>query len=318
MLIKYSENPITQVRGIIAFNWENILLSVIIAVVAYLQFTLSSNFNYQPIILPVAPVTILGGALAIFLGFRNNSAYDRWWEARKVWGAIVNDSRTFATMVSSFSSTYLSPDLEASKIISWQKQVIHRHIAWLYALKMELRNFNYWDNLCSYLDQAEIEHLKKIHNKPAQILHKQGMTLHEAFESKYFDSFKHVELSRMIKAFFDSQGKAERIKKTVFPYYYNYFTRVFLWLFIVCLPFTLLPSMGWGAIPMSIAISFVFKILDKSGSVTEDPFEGRASDIPISTITRNIEIDLLEMINADKIPSPHAPKYTKWRAKYQD
>ena len=76
--------------------------------------------------------------------------------------------------------------------------------------------------------------------------------------------------------------------------------------------------MGWGAIPMSIAISFVFTILEKAGATTEDPFEGRASDTPISAITRNIEIDLLEMLGDETIPAPEEPKTGKFGVKYID
>ncbi|MEM7299156.1 MAG: bestrophin family ion channel [Bacteroidota bacterium] len=132
------------------------------------------------------------------------------------------------------------------------------------------------------------------------------------------ENFRHMELANMIKEFYDLQGKAERIKGTIFPYYYNYFTNVFLWLFVICLPFSLVDNMGWGTIPMTIAISFVFTILEKSGAVTEDPFENRAADTPISTITRNIEIDLLEMINSTSIPAALEPKTGKFGVKYLD
>lgn len=132
------------------------------------------------------------------------------------------------------------------------------------------------------------------------------------------DSFRHMELAQMIKEFYDLQGKAERIKGTVFPYYYNYFTTVFLWLFVSCLPFALVSIMNWGAVIMSIAISFVFTILEKSGAVTEDPFENRAADTPISTITRNIEIDLLEMIGSKSIPAPQEAKVGSFGVVYMD
>lgn len=319
MLIRFSKNPITQFRGIAYNNRVNILLSVLIAAVAYAQYKYIGLIGLPPVVLPVVPVTILGGALAIFLGFRNNSAYDRWWEARKIWGEIVNDSRTFGMMITSFSSTIFSNGaVKEEEIKAWQTTMIHRHIAWLYALKMELRGVNYWADLSKYMTGRELEIIKKKHNKSTQIIQIQGQELKKAYEKKIIEDFRHMELANVLKAFYDSKGKAERIKKTIFPFYYNYFTGVFLWLFIICLPFSLNPAMDWLAIPMSIAISFVFKILDKSGAITEDPFEGRAADTPISSITRAIEIDLLEMIDSDKIPKPIATKTTVWDAEYLD
>ena len=319
MIIKYSDNPFNQILGIVFYNKKNIILFSIIAVLATAQFKYADKFNFGAFDLPVVPVTILGGALAIFLGFRNNSAYDRWWEARKIWGGIVNASRTFGVMVCTFSSDHFTKgQVKNEEILNWRKDVIHRHIAWLYALTLHLRKENNWDILDKYLDSKELASLKKFHNKPTQLLHKQGKELQEAYEERVIEDFRHMELANMIKEFYSLQGMAERIKGTVFPYYYNYFTGVFLWLFVICLPFALVPSMGWMAIPMSIAISFVFTILEKSGAVTEDPFEGRAADTPISTITRNIEIDLLEMIESETLPAPIEPTVGNFGVVYLD
>ncbi|WP_425390389.1 bestrophin family protein [Ekhidna sp.] len=319
MLIKYSDNPFKQIFGIAFYNRKNIFLFTIISIGATVQYKFGEIFTFDPFTLPVVPVTILGGALAIFLGFRNNSAYDRWWEARKVWGGIVNASRTFGVMICTFSSGHFSKGkVKDKKVEAWRIELIKRHIGWLYALIMHLRKHNHWDELEKYIEEDEIEELKKLHNKPTQILHKQGKRLQEAYEEKIIEDFRHMELANVIKEFYDLQGKAERIKGTIFPYYYNYFTGVFLWLFVICLPFALTTEMGWGAIPMSIAISFVFTILEKSGAVTEDPFEGRAADTPISTITRNIEIDLLEMIDEEVIPASIEPKTGRFGVKYLD
>jgi ion channel-forming bestrophin family protein len=319
MLIRFSNNPFRQVYGIAVHNSVNIFLFILIGFLATLQYHYLELFAISPMTLPVVPVSILGGALAIFLGFRNNSAYDRWWEARKIWGGVVNASRTFGMMITSFSSTVFSENKVSQKEIDdWQESIIYRHIAWLYSLKMHLRKLNYWEDLEKYLSREEVEEIKKFHNKPTQLLKKQGKELQFAFENKLIEDFRHMELSNVLKEFYTLQGQAERIKGTIFPFYYNYFTGVFLWLFIICLPFTLVPQMGWATIPMSFAISFVFKILDKSGAITEDPFEGRAADTPISSITRNIEIDLLEMIGSKTIPAPIEPKTTKHGVLYLD
>ncbi|MEO9870897.1 bestrophin family protein [Ekhidna sp.] len=319
MLIKYSDNPFKQVLGIVFYNRKSILLFTLISILGSIQYQFADIFNINPFVLPVVPVTILGGALAIFLGFRNNSAYDRWWEARKIWGGIVNASRTFGVMICTFSSSHFSKREEKEEdIMKWRVDIINRHICWLYALIMHLRKQSHWDDLAKHIPAKEVEELKKIHNKPAQILHKQGTLLTEGYEKNIIEDFRHMELANMIKEFYSLQGMAERIKGTIFPYYYNYFTGVFLWLFVICLPFSLVPQMGWGTIPMAMAISFVFTILEKSGAITEDPFEGRAADTPITTITRNIEIDLLEMIKSKTVPAPIEPKTGKFGVQYLD
>lgn len=319
MLIKFSDNPFKQVIGIAFYNKVSITLFILISILATVQYKFGEIFMFQPIDLPVVPVSILGGALAIFLGFRNNSAYDRWWEARKIWGGIVNASRTFGTFIISFSSTEFSKGkISEKELKSWREDLIHRHVAWLYALKMHLRKLNYWEHLEKYLSEKEIDEIRKFHNKPTQLLHKQSLKIQEGYDKKIIEDFRHMEIASVMKELIRLQGMSERIKGTIFPYYYNYFTIVFLWLFIICLPLALVPEMSWGAIPMSVAISFVFTILEKAGATTEDPFEGRASDTPISTITRNIEIDLLEMMESKTVPAPEEPKTGRFGVRYID
>jgi len=250
--------------------------------------------------IPVIPVTILGGALAIFLGFRNNSAYDRWWEARKIWGAIVNTSRHFGTQVISYID-----DKED------QNRIVYRHIGWLYALNMHLRKKMDLKNLDPFMKDDLLKMLETAKNVPVQILHRQGGDLTQALRKGQVTEFQHSMLMNNIYDCYVHQGKAERIKNTVFPFYYNYFTRVFLWLFIVMLPCAMVETMNWLLIPIASSIAFIFYILDKSGEVTEDPFENRAADIPISAICRTIEIDMLQQIEAEDIPEALPVEFSK-------
>ncbi len=268
--------------------------------------------------LPVVPVTIVGGALAIFLGFRNNSAYDRWWEARKIWGGIVNTSRTLSSFVMTFPSEKHG-SASFSEIQTWRKSIIYRQICWLYTLKSHLRKQAPWERMLDFMSKEEYEELMKKTNKPAQLLHNQNQAIAYAFENGMVDNFRHMELAKLIKELYSLQGMCERIKNTIFPFYYNYFTKVFLWLFIFCLPFSLAPLMnGYTAIAMSIGICFIFYILDKSGEITEDPFEGRAADTPMSTISRSIEIDLLEMLGEENTPKPLGVQKTKFDVSFMD
>ncbi|MFY0627687.1 MAG: bestrophin family protein [Reichenbachiella sp.] len=298
MIIGYSKNPFRQFAGVLYNNRRGFLFFTICALI---PCVLNVELGLKQISLPGMPVTLLGGALAIFLGFRNSSAYDRWWEARKVWGEIVNNSRMFGVQVLTYSDSKEKDKVELEK---WRKEIIYRHIAWVNALKLALRRQLHNVKRNPWLTSDDKKQLKSKSNIPAQILAIQGQQIKYAFDHKWIEDFRQYELMHSIQNFYDSEGKCERIKNTVFPFYFNYFTRIFLWIFVICLPFALVDIMGWMSIPMSIAISFVFTILDKSGLLTEEPFRGIAADTPLDTIARGIEIDLREMINDEDIPGP--------------
>lgn len=316
MLIHFSKNPVQQFIGIAYYNRLGIFLFLLVATIPTIMCLV---LDWHWLEMDMVPVSILGGALAIFLGFRNNSAYDRWWEARKIWGGIVNYSRTFAMQVMSFPSpAHSNGEVTEEERKAWQRDMIMRHLAWLYALNMHLRKKFDWDKLDDYITVEEVERIKKLANKPTQLINTQGQRLRTAHENGYIDNFRHVEMARVQEEFYNLQGKAERIKNTVFPFYYNYFTRVFLWIFVVCLPFGLVHTMHWGTIPMTAAIGFVFYILEKSGAITENPFEGRAADTPITTIVRAIEIDVMQILGEEKVPESQPMITGRFGVVYQE
>ncbi|NQV53983.1 MAG: hypothetical protein HQ500_12415 [Flavobacteriales bacterium] len=282
-----------------------------LAVAAYVLYHV---LGIKGVALPVAPVSISGVGLAIFLGFRNSSAYDRWWEARKVWGGIVNYSRTWGMEVTSF--IHPSEKLPAHEVNEAKRVLIYRHIAWLYALAMHLRKNIDHATLEPFLEVHDREQAKTFKNIPSQLINLQSNHVERLFQKGGMNEFKHLELNRKLEEMYNLQGKAERIKNTVFPYYYNFFTRVFLNLFLILLPFALVDQMGWESIPLSISISFVFHILDKSGTITEEPFEGRAADTPMTALCRVIEIDLRQMLGEESVPEPILPKYSRFQVAY--
>ncbi|UTW61620.1 hydrogenase [bacterium SCSIO 12741] len=308
MLVKFSHRPLFQMAGIVRFNYKAILFFVVWSTLLYFIHTLT---HWSPI-MSVVPVTILGGALAIFLGFRNNSAYDRWWEARKIWGGVVNISRSFGMEVNSLIQSEDNPE-GVEKI---RRRLIYRHLAWINALRIQLRKQDSWDELKDLLPAEEFERLSAHRNKATQLLHRQGTEIAVAHQKGWINDYQQIELNRCLTEMYDLQGKAERIKGTVFPYYYQYFTRFFMRLFIVLLPMSLMEEMDWQVIPMSTLISFVFYILEKSGHVTEDPFENRASDTPMSAICTTIEIDLRQQLGESEIPDTMVPEKTRFGVQF--
>ena len=299
MILHFSKNPFKQIFGVIYHNFRAILFFLISSITAYIV-CIELKMTY--FILPVVPISVLGGALAIFLGFRNSSAYDRWWEARKIWGCITNESRSFAMDVITYGR---SSEDDKSKLDEWVKKTIRRQIGWAYALRSHLRKESYCEELKNWLPKTEQEKLHKVANIPTQMLLIQGKEVVYAFEKGWIEEFRFNSLIGTIKNLYDGQGKSERIKNTSFHFYYNYFTMFFLWLFTLLFPFTLAGIMdNWIMIPVNVLICFAFAILSKTGLTTETPFEGTAADTPLSNICRTIEIDLLEMIDAPDVPKP--------------
>ncbi|GAB5538694.1 MAG: bestrophin family ion channel [Salibacteraceae bacterium] len=279
-----------------------------------LAYFLYHVLGIEQVALPIAPVSIVGVAIAIFLGFRNSSAYDRWWEARKIWGGIVNTNRSWAMEVTSF----VDAGLEQHELKDECRRLIYRQLAWNSALEMHLRNSMEVNALAEFLDDKELVELANKRNIPSQLLNLQSKHLQRLYRKNVIEDFSRIELNSLLKEFYNLQGRAERINNTVFPYYYNYFTRLFLWLFMAILPFALVDIMEYAIVPLSVAISFVFHILDKSGAITEDPFMGRAADTPMKALCRTIEIDLRQMLGEEDIPGPYPTQYTKYGAAYID
>lgn len=307
MIVRFSKNPLVQIVGITYWNLWYFILFGLVASGAY---ALCHIYEYHFFKVDAVPVSILGGALAIFLGFKNSSAYDRWWEARKIWGAVVNDSRSIAM---EFITYPVAGEGEEEEVRNWTRRTILRHVGWVHALRAHLRKETIHDELKTYVSQEELEDLSDVHNVPAQLIVHQGKDISYALKKGWIDPFRHQLLMETNKKMYDNQGKAERIKNTIFPFYYNYFTGFFLLLFTLSLPFALASEMEtWLMIPLSIAISFAFFILHKAGQITETPFEGRAADTPMSTIGKGIEIDLLEMLKEENIPQPEPDSKAKF------
>ena len=226
MIVRFSKNPLVRTFAIIYFNIGTVMFFTVCALLA---FFLCVYYKHDYLILPAIPVSILGGALAIFLGFKNSSAYDRWWEARKIWGAVVNDSRSIAMEFSSYGIP--KDESEKAEVEAWKERTVRRHIGWVHALRHHLRKEPFSEDLCQWIPEEDAEKLRKVSNVPAQIIAIQSKDVKMALERGWIDDFRFNAIMVTMKKLYDDQGKAERIKNTVFPFYYNYFTNFFLYLF---------------------------------------------------------------------------------------
>lgn len=282
-----------RISRILKDTWQVDLVMIVSCTIAFLtrEFLIAHHY-----VIPAIIPTLLGTAIAFFIGFNNNQAYDRWWEARRIWGALVNDSRSFARSL----LNYVDGD---PAIV---EQMIYRHIAFLYALKTNLRG---GDNDCNvrYLNDADklaIQGHSNLHNA---ILNLQSADLQLLSKNGQIDGFRFIEINTMLVRFSDSMGMSERIKNTVFPTTYSYMTKIFIWLFVVT--FTLVISEGAGVYSIFLGwlIGFVFVSTQINGMNLVDPFVNNSASIPLNQITRTIEINLLQMMEAEDVPDPVKP-----------
>ena len=260
-------------------------------------YLISRHFDI-PVIVP----TVLGTAIAFFIGFNNNQAYDRWWEARRIWGAIVNDSRSWARGILMYVDDKPAKE-ESDKL---KKDFITRHIAFLYLLKNNLRSTDE-SAYKKYINVAELEAIKNHNNKPNAVLQLQSKKLNDIYSSGLIDGYRFLQLDNLLVKFTDSMGMSERIKNTVFPSTYNYLTKLFIWLFVIAIELVTVQSMGVWSIFISWLIGFVFVSIQINGMSLVNPFENTAASIPINQITRTIEINLLQMLGETDIPEPVQP-----------
>lgn len=284
----------------------------------------------RDISLPWQPISVIGIAVAFYLGFKNNSSYDRTWEARKIWGGIVNSSRTFASAVIAFIR-HQDKD-EQSRL---HRELIYRHIAWLTALRYQLRLSREWEhtedrldglyvpNFCeeyfSRLDheidplisEKEFQDTKPTANMAAQLLARQTETIHNLYMGQLIDGFQLHRLHQIVERLYDEQGRCERIKNFPFPRQYASTALWTTFVFSALVPFGLLSIFNgsgmqsvWMTIPFSGLIIWVFFLMEMIGDYSENPFEGTYNDVPITAIARSIEIDLREMLGETDLPQP--------------
>jgi putative membrane protein len=306
MIISFPPRLWQQVWSILRNNKAPLLFCLLWAGSVYGAY---HELGWEFLLIPVPAVALVGSAMAFFLAFKNNAAYDRWWEARKIWGGIVNVSRTFGALFLSLTEGLPEED---------RRRVVLRHLAYINALRVQLRERDEWDSVAPFLDGDEYEATMTRANKATQIAYRQASELRRLKGEEVIDAFEHDKLVALLERMYDLQGMAERIKKTVFPHFYSYFTRVFLLLFVVILPGGLVKDMDWHAVPLCVAISFIFIILEKIGRVTEEPLDARSSGTPMNAICRTIEIDLRQMLDDPDVPPAYAAKVTRHGSTFLD
>jgi len=231
---------------------------------------------------PALPLTLLGSAVAVYLSFRNTTAYARWWEARTLWGAMVNASRTLAREAGT-----MLPDRSVGATVA------HRQIAYVHALRMHLRRQAPWDELTPRLPADEIERLRHVTNLPNAIHARTGVLIADARP----DPILLASLARTLSDISNAQGGMERIKNTPLPQQYATYPAIFTHGFCILLPLGLVETLGLYTPLGSTMAGFLFLALLQIGNDMQNPFENLEDDVPLTTLTRGIEIDLRDSLN---------------------
>lgn len=268
------------------------------------------DLNLHHITIPLSVPAIIGTVISLLLAFRSNQAYDRWWEARIIWGAVVNDSRTLVRQMNTFIN---DPEFSVKAHVFVQR-FAKRQVMWCYSLANSLRKKNALQHGQDLLDKHDLEFASRHTNVPNALLSLHGRDIKVGIEEGWLNPFQQVELDRTLTRLCDSMGRCERIKNTVFPTTYGLYINFALYLFIILLPFGLTEYLGSIIVPLVILISASFLFIEKMAIHLQDPFENKPTDTPMTTIASNIERDLREMIRdmdearAERMPAKEAEK----------
>ncbi len=320
-------------------RYETLLF--IILIVAWVSIYYFFDLSWFKI--PWTPLALIGTAVAFVIGFQNNAAYGRIWEARKIWGGIVNTSRTFGVFVQDMvNNEHAKKPATESELQKEIDTLTNRHIAWMTALRFAMREPRKWETtmnhktnkewgmrppekdtmleceLKSNISEDDFNYVMSKNNKATAMLYLQSHHLKELKDKGLIWEFSYLELEGIIQELFTLQGKSERIKNFPYPRQFATLNHFFMWIFVLLLPLSLVPQFAeiglniidkspligkyfmWFSIPFYVIVAWIFHTMERIGRTGENPFEGTANDVPISTIARGIEIDLLQNLGASK------------------
>ena len=294
MIIKYK----VPFKYIFRKIWVVLLLVVVFSSLSYIL-----SIYFELLVIPVGIPAFLGTAISLVLGFRLAQSYDRWWESRKVWGSIVNDSRTLVIQLLNFSKGETSNDKR-----SVVERIALRQIGWCYSLGQSLRKQNATENLGSLISTEEFDSLERNNNIPLALVNKHAKDIAKLHFDSDLNDYQHIQLSKTLEKLVDAMGMAERIKSTIFPITYRIYLHLFIYIFLGLLSISLAEIGGVWQILIVTLISLPFLLLERLAYLMQDPFENRPTDTAVTTIARTIEINIRQLLDNIEVPLPLEPE----------
>ena len=354
---------IFPIKGVLRWTRRHIFLFLILATIPVLLFDIAGLTWLH---VPWLPLGVVGTAVAFVIGFKNNASYDRLWEARKIWGGIVNASRSWTVMVKDFiTNDHAISNRSEVELQDVKRELVHRHVAWLTALRYQMRKDKPWemhlkskrsrqefkalefvvledemneeDAIRPYISESDFNAIFNKGNQASQLLGIQSSRLKDLKQAGHVDDFRHMALANIIKELYTLQGKSERIKNFPYPRQFATLNYIFVWIFILLVPYgimaefetfgqKILESLNenevqssfrhmiqtsiakhfvWFSVPFSALIAWVFHTMEAIGENSANPFEGGPNDVPITDLSRSIEIDIRQLIDDTDIPEPY-------------
>ena len=292
-----------DIRRLIVYVGRPLLLLCLYDAAIVLAYKLA---HWHWIALPHIPLALFGSAIGVILSFRNVSSYGRWWEARTLWGSIINNTRSWARQV--LTCVQSSQEAEQDHVRAMQRDLLHHQIAWTHVLRQHLRGLPVLDEARGVLPESVLAELAAEKNVPFAIQMRQGRMLRECLDRGWIDSLQWAALDTTLNDFGDAQGGSERIKNTPIPKQYTHYPQLFVQIYCLLLPLALVQNMGWFTPLGSTLVGFIFLALDKIGRDLESPFDNTIYDIPLSSMSRGIEINLRQALGGETLPQPVAPE----------
>ncbi len=320
-------------RIAIPWTWDFIVGPAVLTTVVFACY---HYLHFEWLVLPPTALAIVGTAVSFYLGFKGNTAYGRLWEARIIWGGIVNSSRTWGAFVRDYVTVHFTADSSVEhELDAIHRELVYRHVAWLGALRTLLRRPRTWETkarsarrfreefgtdqmsdetlrsrMAGFVDDEELEWLMQRQNQATQLLAKQSERLRELHKLGLLDDFRHMALGGIIETLYTLQGQAERIKNFPLPRQYASANSWFVTLFVFAMPITLVPTFAemegpvvpWLAFPCCTLLAWIFLTWNKIIDWSENPFDELGNDIPVDALSRTIEIDLREMLGETELP----------------
>ena len=293
-------------RVFVLRNWGLILTVVLTeqAIVLISQHTKVLETD----VFSVTAIGLIATVVGIFIVFRFNEAYQRWWEARILWGSLVNDSRSFAREVITLLTPNRVPSIatkeDAAKL---HTELVYRHLAYCNAIRLTLRGQDTWEELAPFLSAGELEELQNYANKPTRLDQRQGERLAQVIGTDTAQQVLLLQLDSTLNRLYDVQGGCERIKNTAFPDEVRFISRGLVWLSAIAVPIAFLSAdreIRIIEVLAVIVISLSFMVVEQLGASLKNPFENEDNDTPMTALCRTIEIDLRQQLGETKVPPP--------------
>lgn len=288
-----------RIRGsVLPMIWRRVLF---ITFLSAILTGLHTQGWFQLTLTPL-PFTVVGLALSIFLGFRNSSSYDRFWEGRKLWGQLVNTSRSLSRQI----LFYLKPEApsQSDALKAFQRDIIYLQIAYVHALRHHLRGHSF-ESLQSWVSETDMQAMLNSSNPPMYLMNQLSARLALAGEKGWLNPLHLPLFEERVHELSNIQGSCERIKNTPLPFAYVGLMHQLAALYCCALPFAF--ASHWYTLFLVAVVSYAFLGLDAIGDSIENPFEVEPNDLPLEAISRTIEINLREMLGENALPSPLNP-----------